>query len=173
MELASEIINFPSLIKLIYFSKYINKLYFNKNNICINRNKNLNLNLYSILMYNKIINIDDKEVVLLNKIYSSEDGYNTKTIWKFNCEITNGSLADFNRGETIEIKSINDSEYDAASEALLKGIVVKDFERADPYQTSVKINTSNHFFLVNKKNIYERSISSLSALIKVLKEVNE
>jgi hypothetical protein len=117
----------------------------------------------------EIISIDDKEVVLLNNIYSSEDAYNTKTIWKFNCEITNGSLAAFNRGETIEVKSINDSEYDTASEALLKGIVIKNFESADPYQTSVKINTSNHVFLINKRHIYESSNSSASASIKVLK----
>jgi hypothetical protein len=121
--------------------------------------------------YNKfeIISIDDKEVVLLNNIYSSEDGYNTKTIWKFNCEITNGSLAAFNRGETIEVKSINDSEYDTALEALMKAIVAKSIERADPYQTSVKINTSNHVFLISKSNIYESSNSSFSTSVKVLK----
>lgn len=117
----------------------------------------------------EITSIDDNEVVLLNNIYSSEDGYNTKTIWRFKCEITNGSLAAFNRGETIEVKSIDDSEYDTALEALMKAIVAKNIERADPYQTSVKINTSNHVFLINKSSIYENSNSSLSTSVKVLK----
>jgi hypothetical protein len=118
----------------------------------------------------EIINIDDNEVVLLNKIYSSKDGYNTKTIWKFNCEITKGTLASYNRGETIEAKSINNTDYDNATEALTKGIIVKNFERVDPNQTSIKINTSDHVFLISKNMIHESSNSSLLASIKLLKE---
>jgi hypothetical protein len=46
-------------------------------------------------------------------------------------------------------------------------------ERADPYQTTFKTNTSNHVFLISKKNIKETVNSSLDAVIKLLKEVKE
>jgi hypothetical protein len=121
----------------------------------------------------EIINIDDNQVVLLNSIYSSEEGYNTKTIWKFTCKIMNGTLAAFNRGETIEAESIDDSDFDNAQEALLKAIIVKEVDRADPYKTSIDLTSSNHVFKISKRNIYESSNSSLSALVKVIKEVKE
>jgi hypothetical protein len=121
----------------------------------------------------QILEMNDKQVVLVNSSYSSDDDYNTKTNWKFTCEITNGSLTAYNAGETIEVKSIDDSEYDKASEAYVKAIVVKSLERADPYQTTFKTNTSNHVFLISKKNIKETVNSSLDAVIKLLKEVKE
>jgi hypothetical protein len=121
----------------------------------------------------EIINIDDNQVVLLNSIYSKEDEYNTKTIWKFTCKITNGNLEAFNRGETIEAKSIDDSDYDNALETMFKAIIVKNIDRADPYKTSIDLTSTNHIFKISKRNIYESSNSSLSALIKVIKEVKE
>jgi hypothetical protein len=121
----------------------------------------------------QILEMNDKQVVLVNNIYSSDDGYNTKTNWKFICEITSGSIAAYNAGETIEVKSVDDQEYDKASEAYSKAIVVKSIERADPYQSTFKINTSNHVFLINKKDIKETVNSSLNAVVKLIKEVKE
>ena len=121
----------------------------------------------------QILEMNDKQVVLVNSSYSADDGYNTKTNWKFTCEITSGSLAAYNAGETIEVKSIDDQECDKASEAYGKAIVVKSIERADPYQSTFKINTSNHVFLINKRDIKETVNSSLDAVIKLLKEVKE
>jgi len=121
----------------------------------------------------EIIDINDKQVVILNNIYSTEDSYNTQLNWKFNCEITKGSLADFNRGETIEAKPIDDAEYDKAQEVMGKAIISNSFNRTDPYQSSIKFNSSNHVFLISKSKIIETSNSNFNASIKLLKEVKE
>jgi hypothetical protein len=121
----------------------------------------------------EIADINDTQVVLINNSYSKEISYNTKDSWKFICEITKGTLEDFNNGETIEVKTIDDKDYDRAQETAAKVIMVKTIPSADPYQTSVKVNSRNHVFLVSKYKIIETSNSNLTASIKVLKEVKE
>lgn len=121
----------------------------------------------------EIVSIDDKHVVLLNNIHESIDGVNLKTNWKFTCEITKGSKADFDLGETIEARSVDDSEYDKAVEIVMKGVVVKSIVGADPYQSSIKFNSYNHNFKISKNKIIETSNSNSNASIRVLKEVRE
>ena len=121
----------------------------------------------------EIADINDTQVVLINNSYSKDSSYNTKDSWKFICEITKGTLEDFNNGETIEVKTIDDKDYDRAQETAAKVIMVKTIPSADPYQTSVKVNSRNHVFLVSKYKIIETSNSNLTASIKVLKEVKE
>jgi hypothetical protein len=121
----------------------------------------------------EIADINETQVVLINNSYSKESSYNTKDSWKFICEITNGTLEDFNNGETIEVKTIDDKDYDRAQETAVKVIMVKTIPSADPYQTSVKVNSRNHVFLVSKYKIIETLNSNLTSSIKVLKEVKE
>ena len=56
---------------LLLISVVPRKLYFNNNKIIINRNKNLNINLYSTLFYNRVINTtemnDIREYFITNK----------------------------------------------------------------------------------------------------------
>lgn len=108
-------------------SKYINKLYFNKNNICINRNKNLNLNLYSILMYNKIINIDE-----MNKIREYFiTNQNMNTINTTNTPNINNYLMDTNIG-SFNVSSSSNGSSNFNIPSLLQGYNKKDNKNQKP-----------------------------------------
>jgi hypothetical protein len=67
------------LDSVIVLTKKVDKLYFSTNNITINQNKNLDINLYSLLFYNRIIERkelnDIREYFILNenKNYDSYD----------------------------------------------------------------------------------------------------
>ena len=125
-------------------SQYVNKLHFNKNNICINRNKNLNLNLYSILMYNRIINIDE-----MNKI--REYFITNQNINISNTSVTpniNNYLMDSN------IASIASTNFNANIPSLLQGYNKKDSKNPKPTHVEgifdILIDDQNNLL---KKNI--------------------
>jgi hypothetical protein len=117
----------------------------------------------------QIIHIDDKQIDLVCNNYSVEDNYKAKENWRFNCQITKGSLAAFNRGETIVAVSKDDNEYNIAEQAYLKAVMIKDYGRVDPYQSSVKYNVSDHIFLISKRKIVETSNAIFTGSIKLLK----
>ena len=68
-------------------SKEINKLYFNKNPILFNRNKNLNLNFYSILFYNRIIHKKELNEIREYFITNQDKNFNTPDINIFHMDI--------------------------------------------------------------------------------------
>lgn len=123
--------------------------------------------------YFVIESIDDKKATLLCNSYRVNKKYNTKFTWRYTCEVTKGSLASYNRGETIELKSINDNEQDKAMGAVMKAQFIKSSINFDPYESIVRYGTSNHVFLIDKKQIVVTRNAEMYATFKVLKEVNE
>lgn len=65
---------------VIIISEKMNKLYFNKNNFTINKNKNLDYKFYSILVYNRNIDKDELEQIRTYFIENKNKNFNTPNI---------------------------------------------------------------------------------------------
>ena len=75
----NDIINiYQDGIKIL--SETINKIYFSSNNLIINRNKNLDYNLYSLLFYNRVIDRKELDDIRTYFITNKDQNFNTPDI---------------------------------------------------------------------------------------------
>lgn len=61
-------------------NKKIDKMYFNKNNFVINKNKNLNYNLYAVLFYNRIVGNKELNEIRTYFITNKDKNFNSPDI---------------------------------------------------------------------------------------------
>ena len=119
---------------------------------------------------------EDNYVYLLKKRdYLFEDAVFN---WEIKCEIINGSSAKYESGDTLEVKEIENVDFDKANEALYKAQADKKWKKFskigfyfDPAKASVKFATRNHTFWISKKGITENIVTNTAANIVLVKVV--
>ena len=73
-------------MELIVISEKINKLYFNSSNIIVNKNKNLDYNFYSILIYNRTLEKDELDKIRMYFIENKNKNFNSPDINNYHYE---------------------------------------------------------------------------------------
>lgn len=99
---------------------------------------------------------DEKKVKLINRSYSVDEDYNTAVNWIIHCEVVEGSKFNFDNGENIKLKVLNNDSLDASYSVYLKAIFVKSLH-ADAQTSSSKYNQFNNLIVCNKNEILWKS----------------
>ena len=120
---------------IIVISEKINKLYFNSSNIIVNKNKNLDYNFYSILIYNRRLEKDELDKIRMYFIENKNKNFNSPDI---NNYIMNNS-SDFN------VHDLNSGLFKAYNKKDNKnGLVDNTFiDNFDNQSTMVKNNSNS------------------------------
>ena len=86
-------------------SQKVQKIYFSKDNFFVNRNRNLNYNLYSILFYNRVIDRDELNNIRTYFITNKDKNFNLPDI--NNYHMNNTALFSSNNEDNSLIKPYN------------------------------------------------------------------
>ena len=89
-------------------SSDIGKIYFSSDNILINRNKNLNYNIYSLLFYNRVIEKDEMDNIREYFITNQNKNFNTPDINNYQMDVQNNTTLS---SSSFLVSNFND-EYD-------------------------------------------------------------
>lgn len=119
---------------------------------------------------------DSNFIYLIKTRNSKNDNFNVNDEWEIKCEITKGSKTAFEKGETIEVRETDATEYNKAYEVLFKAMETfrwKTYNKLgfyfDPMKTQVKVDTKKHIFYINKKKIEESLDFSIEENIILVK----
>ena len=136
--------------------------------------------LYRITNTIQIEKIDSNIVYLIKKRKTENDNFNVDDEWQIKCEITKGSKAAFEKGETIEVREMDATEYNNAYGVLFNAMETfkwKSYNNFgyyyDPTKTQVKYDTKKHIFFISKNKIEELldfSIEQNVVLVKATKK---
>lgn len=96
--------------------------------------------------------IGEKKVNLINRSYSVEEEFNTAVNWIMHCEVIEGSKLNFDDGESIKLKVLNNDSLDASYSVYLKAFFVKSLH-ADPQSSTSKYKQFNNLIVCNKNEI--------------------
>jgi hypothetical protein len=135
--------------------------------------------LYELENSIQLDEIDSNFVYLIKTRKERDDDFDVEDKWKIKCEITKGSKAAYEKGETIEVREMDATEYNKANEVLYKAKETFAWKNAnslgfyyDPTKSKVKIDTKKHIFIINKKKIEELLDYSIDANISLVKASN-
>lgn len=96
--------------------------------------------------------VDDRTVNLINRSYTVDDDYNTSINWVLNCKVIGGSKLNFDKGENIELKLINQASRDSSYSVYLKACLAKSFH-ADPQKSKCIYDQFGDQIICNKNQI--------------------